>query len=143
MGKVSDLLKRKGDNKFTATPDMLTLDALKLMSDKNIGALPVLQQGRVVGIFSERDYARKVVLQGRSSLDTPVGDIMNRDFEAVAPGDTIEYCMTVITRKRQRHFPVIAAGQLVGVISVGDIVKFIIEEQDSFIQHLQRYMAGA
>lgn len=143
MGKVSDLLKRKPFETYTVSPETITLDALRLMSDKNIGALPVVDQQKLVGMFSERDYARKVVLQGRSSLDTRVGDIMSRDIEVAHPGHTIEHCMTIMSQKHLRHFPVIDNGKLVGIISVGDVVKYIIEEQESFIQHLQLYMAGA
>ena len=112
------------------------------MAERRIGALLVMEGPRLAGILSERDYARKVVLQGRSSKDTPVRDIMTAEVISVSPADSVEHCMQVVTDGRIRHLPVIEGGQVVGVVSIGDLVKAVIEEQRQELDHLQRYIAS-
>ena len=143
MGKVKDILKEKGDILLYVTPDTIILDALRLMSDKNVGALVVLENERLAGIFSERDYARKVILKGRTSLDTVVKEIMTEDVFTVSPEDTIEECMQLMTGKRIRHLPVVQSNKVIGVISIGDVVKYIIEDQGMTIEYLRQYMSGS
>ena len=143
MGKVSDILKEKGDILLSVKPDTIILDALRLMSEKNVGALVVLDGERLAGIFSERDYARKVILKGRTSLDTLVKDIMTEDVFTVAPEDTIEECMQLMTKKRIRHLPVVLSNKVIGLISIGDVVKYIIEDQGMTIEYLRQYMSGS
>ncbi|MGZ5191663.1 MAG: CBS domain-containing protein [Flavisolibacter sp.] len=142
MGKVKDILKNKGDI-ISVTPDTIILDALRLMSDKNVGALVVLENEILVGIFSERDYARKIILKGRTSLDTQVSEIMTEEVFTVSPEETIEGCMQLMSSKRIRHLPVVQSNKVVGVISIGDVVKFIIEDQGMVIEHMRLYMSGS
>lgn len=142
MGKVKDLLNRKGTQVYSVAPDTIILDALRLMSDKNVGALLVMEGEQPVGIFSERDYARKIILKGRTSLDTRVDEIMADELVTVTPEETIDQCMALMSARRVRHLPVIADGRLAGVVSIGDVVKHIIEEQGIYIEHLRLYMAG-
>ena len=123
-------------------PDAPVLDAIRLMAERRIGALLVMEGAHMAGILSERDYARKVVLQGRSSKDTPVRDIMTAEVVSVTPGDGVERCMQLVTDGRIRHLPVLDGGQVVGVISIGDLVKAVIEEQRQELDHLQRYIAS-
>ena len=142
MGKVKDILKRKGETILSVTSDTIILDALRLMSEKNVGALVVIDNGKLTGIFSERDYARKIILKGRTSLDTQVREIMTPDVFTVSPNDGIDHCMQLMSENRIRHLPVLEDDTVVGVISIGDVVKFIIDEQGSIIEHLKWYMAG-
>jgi len=121
----------------------MVYDALKLMADKEIGALLVLEGGRLVGVISERDYARKVILKGKSSLDTPVKEIMTQDFVWVRPEQTVEECMGLVTEKRIRHLPVLVDDQVVGIISIGDLVKAVIDEKDFTIKQLESYITGS
>ncbi|MES2859543.1 MAG: CBS domain-containing protein [Pseudomonadota bacterium] len=123
-------------------PDAPVIDAIRLMAERRIGALLVMEGARMAGILSERDYARKVVLQGRSSKDTPVRDIMTAEVVSVTPHDGVERCMQLVTDGRIRHLPVLDGGQVVGVISIGDLVKAVIEEQRQELDHLQRYIAS-
>ena len=141
MTRVRDVLGVKGQAIHSIEPDASVYDAMKLMADKGIGALLVLEHEKLVGIISERDYARKVILKGKSSLDTPVKDIMTQDVIWVRPEQTVEECMAVMTEKRVRHLPVIEEGKVVGVISIGDLVKSIITEQKFIIEQLERYIA--
>lgn len=143
MSRVKDILKRKGDSILSVTPDTLIFDALRLMSEKNVGALLVLENDRLAGIFSERDYARKIILKGRTSLDTQVSEIMTEEVFTVSPNETIEQCMEMMSAKRIRHLPVVENEKVVGVISIGDVVKFIIEDQGAVIEHLRLYMGGS
>ena len=142
MGKVKDILKRKGETILSVTSDTIIFDALRLMSEKNVGALGVIHNGKLSGIFSERDYARKIILKGRTSLDTQVREIMTPDVFTVSPNDGIDHCMQLMSENRIRHLPVLEDDTVVGVISIGDVVKFIIDEQGSIIEHLKWYMAG-
>mgnify|MGYP001814477748 FL=1 len=123
-------------------PDAMVYDALELMADKNVGAVLVIDAGRLVGILSERDYARKVILHGKSSKDTPIREIMTQRVVYVRPQQTAEECMALMTDKRVRHLPVLEDDQLVGVISIGDVVKSIISEQEFIIEQLERYISG-
>ena len=142
MRTVRQLLEAKAPEVFAIGPDAPVLDAIRLMADKRIGALLVMDAGRLVGIVSERDYARKIVLQGRSSHDTPVRDIMTADVITVAPGDSSDHCMQLVTHRRIRHLPVMERGEVVGVLSIGDLVRAVIEEQQQELEQLQRYIAG-
>lgn len=142
MGKVKDLLKRKGTTTYSVAPDTIILDALRLMSEKNVGALLIMDGDQLVGIFSERDYARKIILKGRTSLDTVVSEIMADELVTVSPEEGIDQCMALMSDKRVRHLPVLDEGRVVGLVSIGDVVKHIIEEQDVYIEHLRLYMAG-
>ena len=142
MQTVNDLLRAKGGETFTVTPTDSVLRAIEIMATRHIGALLVMQADVLVGIVSERDYARKVILKSRSSHDTPVGDIMSAPAVTVAPDDTVHHCMQLMTQGRFRHLPVIADGRVLGVLSIGDLVKAVIEEQSQQIEQLQRYIAG-
>jgi CBS domain-containing protein len=140
MKTVAQLLKLKPAGVISVTPDVPVLDALKVLADKDIGAVFVMDGQRVVGIFSERDYARKVALKGKSAADTPVSEIMTREVFFVTPAQTNEDCMALMTEKRGRHLPVIDNGQVVGVLSIGDLVKDAISEQQFVIDQLVRYI---
>jgi CBS domain-containing protein len=118
------------------------LQAIEIMATRHVGALLVMEQGALIGIISERDYARKVILKKRSSHDTPVGDIMTAQPVTVAPEDTVHRCMQVMTEGRFRHLPVVRSGQVVGMLSIGDLVKAVMDEQSRQIEQLQRYIAG-
>ena len=142
MKTVRSLLHVKGYDVWTIAPDASVYEALRVMADKNVGALLVLEGGKLAGVISERDYARKVVLKGRSSVDTPVRDIMTADVISVRPDQTVEECMALMTDKHIRHLPVVADGRLIGLISIGDVVKSIITEQGFMIEQLTSYIAG-
>ena len=142
MRTVRQLLEAKAPEVFSIGPDSPVLDAVRLMAEKHIGALLVMEGERLVGILSERDYARKVVLQGRSSRDTPVRDIMTSDVVTVRPNETSDHCMQVVTERRVRHLPVLDGDRVVGVVSIGDLVKAVIEDQAEELEHMQRYIAG-
>jgi len=147
MARVRQLLEAKspdasGPDVVAITPDAPVIDAIRLMAERRIGALLVMEGARLEGIVSERDYARKVVLQGRSSMDTPVRDIMTAEVIGVAPDDGIDRCMQLVTDHRIRHLPVIDGGQVIGVVSIGDLVKAVIEDQRRELDHLQRYIAS-
>ena len=142
MRTVRHLLESKAPEVFAIGPDQPVLDAIKLMADKRIGALLVMQAGRMVGIVSERDYARKIVLQGRSSATTPVSEIMTGQVVSVRLDDTTDRCMQLVTDRRIRHLPVIDGDAVLGVVSIGDLVKAVIEDQQVEIDQLQRYIAS-
>ncbi|WP_287815678.1 CBS domain-containing protein [Pseudomonas sp.] len=145
MKTVADLLKLKAQHHqqvHTIGPDQMVLDALKLMAEKNIGALPVVEDGAVVGIISERDYARKVVLLGRSSVGTPVSAIMSAKVITVDPHKQVDACMNIMTDSHLRHLPVVEDGQLLGLLSIGDLVKEAIAEQADLIRQLEQYIRG-
>ncbi|MGH2669689.1 MAG: CBS domain-containing protein [bacterium] len=143
MKFVSEILQAKGHEIWRVTPDTSVYDALKLMAEKNVGALLVLEGDDLVGLFSERDYARKIILEGKSSKDTPVKEIMISQVLYVRPEHSVEECMALMTDKRVRHLPVLEGGKLVGVISIGDVVKAIISEQDFMIHQLENYITGS
>ena len=140
MKKVSDILSRKGRQITYVTPQTTVLDALKLMSLQNIGSVMVLENGNFLGIMTERDYSRKVVLKGKSSTDTPVVEIMSTGFPKITPQDTIEFCMQLLAEKNIRYLPVYEAGNLAGIISVNDLVKETILSQEETIIHLKNYL---
>lgn len=142
MRTVYQLLEAKTPEVYAIGPRAAVLDAIRLMAEKCIGALLVMDGDRLVGIVSERDYARKVVLQGRSSATTPVRDIMTADVITVGLNDHAERCMQIITEQRIRHLPVVHKGRVVGVISIGDLVKAVIEDQKVELDQLQRYIAS-
>ena len=142
MRNVRHLLEAKAPEIFSIGPDAPVIDAVRLMAEKGIGALLVMDGTQLVGILSERDYARKVVLQGRSSSNTPVREIMTSDVISVGCDDTIDHCMEVVTGKRIRHLPVVRAGEVVGIVSIGDLVKAVIEDQQLELEQLQRYIAS-
>ncbi|HLF24702.1 MAG TPA: CBS domain-containing protein [Anaerolineae bacterium] len=142
MKTVNQLLQAKGSDVWSIAPGASVYEALARMADKNIGALLVLDAGRLIGIFSERDYARKVVLKGKASKDTPVKEIMTSRVVYVRPEQSIEDCMALMTDKRVRHLPVLEGERVVGVISIGDVVKSIISEQSFMIAQLENYITG-
>lgn len=139
--KVSDILRKKGNAVISATSGTSVLDALKLMSEKNIGALLVMDDGKLTGIFSERDYARKVVLKGKASADTAVKEIMTENPFTVQPEDSIETCMSIMSDKHIRHLPVVKEGTVAGMISIGDVVTTIIQSQKETIDQLKNYIS--
>ena len=142
MYTVRHLLDEKGHQVWTISPQSSTFEALELMAEKNIGALLVLENDKVIGIFTERDYARKVVLKGKSSKTTNVGELMTSEVLYVSPEATIEDCMALMTQKRARHLPVLDAGKLAGVVSIGDVVKAVITDREFTIRELERYITG-
>ena len=143
MSNVRRLLSSKQPGIWTIGPQASVYEALELMAEKDIGAVLVLDQGRLEGIFSERDYARKVVLHGKFSRDTTVGELMTQALFYVTPEQTVEECLALMTGKHIRHLPVLEHGRLVGLVSIGDAVKHIIDEQELTIQHLENYITGA
>ena len=142
MRTVRQLLESKPAEIIAISPDAPVIDAIRLMAERHVGALVVMEGARLVGILSERDYARKIVLQGRSSKDTPVRDIMTAEVITVRPEDSSDHCMQVVTDKRIRHLPVMQGGDVIGVLSIGDLVRAVIEEQKQELDQLQRYIAG-
>lgn len=142
MAAVKNILASKANVIFSIPPDTSVYQALEIMVEKNVSALMVMENEKLAGIFTERDYARKVALKGRSSKDTLIGDIMTKDLITVTPDSTIDDCMQLMTGKFIRHLPVVADNKLVGIISIGDVVRTIIEEQRSIIGHMEQYIAG-
>jgi CBS domain-containing protein len=140
---IAEILDKKGSTVWTIAPSSPVYDALKLMADKDIGAVVVTEGEKVVGVFSERDYARKVVLKGRWSKDTPVADIMTASVYHVPPWRTIVECMALMTEKHVRHLPVVDNGKLVGIITIGDVVKAVISQQETAIRELEAYVDEA
>ena len=142
MRTVRQLLETKSSEIHSISPDAPVIDAIRLMAERRIGALLVMEGPRLVGMLSERDYARKIVLQGRSSKDTPVRDIMTGDVVSVSPQHNTDQCMQLVTDSRIRHLPVLENGQVIGLISIGDLVKAVIQAQQQELDHLQRYIAS-
>jgi len=144
MKTVDQILKTKSQHQtvYTIGPDDSVLDALKMLAEKNVGALPVVEGDQVVGIVSERDYARKLVLKGRSSAATPVREIMSAPVVTVEPKRNLDFCMNLMTDRHLRHLPVVDNGKLLGLLSIGDLVKETITEQASLIQQLEQYIRG-
>lgn len=142
MKTVRQLLEAKGSHVISVAPDAPVFQALEVMAEKGIGAVLVMQSGRLVGIMSERDYARKVILHGKSSRDTPVRDIMTERVVYARPEQTVPQCMALMTDKRIRHLPVMEGERLLGVLSIGDLVKEMISEQAFLIRQLENYIHG-
>jgi CBS domain-containing protein len=142
METVNQLLKVKGGQIFSVAPTDSVLRAIEIMATRHVGALLVMSQEGLLGIISERDYARKVILKNRSSHDTPVGDIMTKNPVTVSPDATVHHCMETMTEGRFRHLPVVDKGRVVGMLSIGDLVKAVIEDQSQKIEQLERYIAG-
>jgi len=143
MKTAQHILDAKGDDVWTVHPDDFVFDAIQEMADKDIGALVVVENGKLVGILSERDYARNVILKGKSSPKTPVRNIMVTRVVCARPGQTVEECMAVMTEKHVRHLPVLQNNKLVGMISLGDVVKSIIEDKEHDIEELEHYIHTA
>jgi CBS domain-containing protein len=142
MVRVRYLLAQKDPTVWTIEAEEPVLEAIQLMADKCIGALPVMRGDELVGIVSERDYARKVILKGRSSSDTPVWQIMSSPVISVSADEDVHRCMETMTERRIRHLPVVERGKMIGMISIGDLVKAVIDEQQQTIYQLERYIAG-
>jgi CBS domain-containing protein len=140
MMNVRQLLDRKGREVFSIAPDAAVLEAIRMMAERHVGALLVMQGEQLTGIVSERDYARKVILMGRSSADTPVRDIMTTPVLTVPPEATVEKCMQMMTEHRVRHLPVAEQGRIVGMVSIGDLVKAVIAQQQRQIEQLESYI---
>lgn len=143
MMNVRHLLQRKGPDTWTISPEASVYSALELLAEKNIGALPVVSDGKLVGILSERDYARKVVLQGKKSQDTQVKELMTAKVYHVKPNRTIDECMRLMTDRKIRHLPVVEGGELIGIITIGDVVSAVIADQAHTIRDLEGYITGS
>jgi CBS domain-containing protein len=139
--KVADILKAKGHYVYGVTSNATVFEALKTMAEKNIGAIMVIEQEKLIGIFSERDYARKIVLQGKASHDTSVREIMTEKVLTVVSEDSLEHCMTLMSKNKVRHLPVIDNEKVTGIISISDVVTAIIENQQETIKYLEQYIA--
>lgn len=142
MSTVQQILDEKGNDVYAVDPDDMVFDAVKLMADKGIGAALVMDGDKLVGIVTERDYARKIILEDRASKDTPVKDVMTKKVLCVSPERTVDECMALMTDKRSRHLPVVDNKRVVGVLSIGDLVKAVISEQKVLIDQLQHYITG-
>ena len=142
MTVVSQILKKKGRDVWSVRPDDTVFDAVKMMAEKGVGALLVMEGEKLVGIVSERDYARKVILEGKASRDTPVSDIMTKQVLCVSPERTVDECMALMSDKRARHLPVVEDKHVVGVLSIGALVKVVIDEQQVMIDQLKQYISG-
>jgi CBS domain-containing protein len=143
MKTVTHILEAKGSEVYTIRPDDSVLDALRRMAEKGVGALVVAEkEGRIIGLLSERDYARKVVLLGRVSKDTPTRDIMTSEVVCVSPEQSVDTCMGLMTQKHIRHLPVVSGERLVGLVSIGDVVKAVIEDHKFAIEQLKHYIMG-
>ena len=142
MTIINELLKSKGHDVWSIAPDDVVFNAIKMLADKSVGALLVMDGDKLVGIISERDYARKVILQGRSSKDTPVRDIMTAPVICARPEQTVEVGMALMTEKRIRHLPIVEEGRIVGIVSIGDLVKSILAEKEYLIAQLETYITS-
>ena len=140
--RVKDILNAKGRQVWSVSPDDTVFKALEIMAERDIGAVLVMEGNELQGILSERDYARKVILLGRASRNTPVKEIMTTQVETISPEASIDRCMTSMTEKHIRHLPVVEGGQVVGVISIGDVVKAVIEEQAFLLDQMEAYITG-
>ncbi|HET8564284.1 MAG TPA: CBS domain-containing protein [Candidatus Binatia bacterium] len=142
MVTVRDILQGKGNQVWWVSPDATVFDALALMAEKNVGALLVLEGEKIAGIFSERDYARKIILKGKASKETSVKEIMTSEVTTVRPGQSVEECMALMTDQRIRHLPVLEGDKLVGLVSIGDVVKAVISAKEFIIEQLETYITG-
>lgn len=142
MTTVGQILERKNTQIHSVSPDHSVLEALKLMASKDISAVLVIEGERLVGIFTERDYARKVILQGRTSRDSRIGELMSQNLLTVSPTQTVEDIMAIMTENRFRHLPVVDHGKLVGIVTIGDTVKAMLDQQQQTIRQLSGYIAG-
>src|SRR6516164_334692 len=139
-GNVSGILaQKKASTVWSIGPNAMVFDAIRLMDEKNVGALPVLDSGTLVGIVSERDYTRKIIVKGRSSKDTPVSDIMTKELLTVKPSNSVTECMRIMTEKRVRHLPIVEGTKLVGILSIGDVVNWLMSALKEMIDNLERY----
>ena len=141
-GSVSAIQAHKGSAVWSIAPNAMVFDAIQLMADKNVAALPVVENGRLAGMISERDYTRKVILKGKSSKETPVRDIMTQELITVDASESVTECMRVMTEKRIRHLPVMEGSKMIGLISIGDLVRRIISAQTATIDNLEKYITG-
>jgi CBS domain-containing protein len=141
-GTIDAILAQKGTEFFSTSPDATVFEAIELMANKNIGALLVIQEGKLVGLISERDYTRKVMLRGKRSRETQVREIMSSDLTVVSSREPVENCLRMMTDKRVRHLPVLDGDTIRGVISIGDLVKWVIATQSAAIAHLEMYISG-
>ncbi len=141
-GSIDAVLKNKSPNLWSISPEATVFDAIKLMAEKNVGALLVTSKDKLVGIVSERDYTRKVILKGKSSKETAVGEIVSTPVITVSPSHTVEECLRLMTDHRVRHLPVLDAEKVIGVISIGDLVNWVISVQDVTIKQMENYIAG-
>jgi CBS domain-containing protein len=142
LDTVGTILKRKGHEVFSIGPEATVYDAIEMLADKHVGALLVISEGKLVGVISERDYARKVILKGRASKETRVDEIMTGEVITVSPQHRVDECMALMTENRIRHLPVVEGGKVAGMISIGDVVKWIISAQEEAIEHLEGYITG-
>ena len=142
VGTIGEILHNKGTGVWSIVPDATVYEAIKMMADKNVGALLVTEKGRLIGIISERDYTRKVFLRGKRSRETTVAEIMSTDVFTTRPQEGVEECLRLMTEKHIRHLPVVDGEKVIGVISIGDLVKHVISCQSATIAHLENYIAG-
>jgi CBS domain-containing protein len=142
IGTIDSILHHKGQTVWSISPDKTVFEAIQMLAEKNIGALPVIENGKVIGIFSERDYTRKVALAGKSSKGTRVREIISTDVIFVTPESTVDECMRTMTEHRIRHLPVCQEGKLVGFISIGDLVNWTISTQSAALDQMENYLAG-
>jgi CBS domain-containing protein len=141
-GTIGTILHHKGANVWTISPQATVFEAIQLLARKNVGALPVVEGGKVIGIFSERDYTRKVALEGKTSHTTKVREIITTDVASISPNDTVEDAMRIMTEKHIRHLPVLEDGHMIGLVSIGDMVNWIISAQSAALDQMEAYLSG-